>query len=418
MKLISKINRRYFRYTFLIFLITNIIITSLITYLDKLETDHELKFRAKEVSKLIKKHGHFPNIDPSYRVKEIPNSITIKGQFKDTLLFDPEDQMMDLFREYRFSKTINGKNYLIIHRHFAENFWDLFFEITPVISFMLCCIFLTMILYNRYLSKNLWKDFKTNLNTLKKYSLNSHDKLELIPTHIDEFDDLNEVLIKMSDRLNKDYEASKEFSANAAHELQTPLAIIRNKCEELFSKEKLPENTIKIIREIYTSSNRLSGMTKALLLLAKIDHGQFNKNEKIFLEKIIADKIEFYQDILEEKSILINLKANPNFFIIMDKRLATLWIENIIINAIKYSVPNKEITIEVKTDKLLIANYGEKAIQDPEQIFNRFYTESNHSDSTGIGLAIVKKITDHYKIHISYHFHDYTHTFGFHYSSC
>jgi signal transduction histidine kinase len=388
------------------------------THLDKLETDQELRLGAMEVTKIIKRHGHFPDIPPTYSVKEIPMDVVIKGQFKDTILFDPEDQEMSLFREYRFSEEIEGKNYFIVHRHFGEDFWRLFIEITPVISVLLCFLFLVMMVYNRYMSENLWKDFKINLNTLKKYSLNKQEKLELVPTQIDEFDDLNKVLMKMSDRLGKDYESSKEFSANAAHELQTPLAIIRNKCEDLFSKDELSEDTVQTIREIYLSSNRLSGMTKALLLLAKIDHGQFNEDEKIFLSEIINEKIAFYEDIIEDKFLRIKVKFESEVPILMDKRLATLWIENIIINSIKHSKPNKEINIEMKNNGLSISNYGEEAIKEPEQIFNRFYTETNESDSTGIGLSIVKKIADYYEMQITYDFNELNHTFSFHFQSC
>jgi len=418
MKLITKINKNYFRYGLYVFLIADLIIISLISHIAKLDTDKELKYGAMEVSNIIKNHGHFPEIPPSYSVNIIGIHKNIPGIFKDTIMFDPEDQTMDLFREYKFSTKVDGTNYLIVHRHLAESFWELFVDITPIISFFLGSIFLVMLYYNKYMSESLWKDFKNNLTTLKNYSLTSKNKLQLIHTNIDEFDDLNQVLVKMSDRVGKDYQASKEFSANAAHELQTPLAIIRNKCEALFSKNDLSEDTIQSIREIFVSTDRLSGITKALLLLAKIDHGQFDDNEKICIKKVLSEKLKFYKEVIEDKGLKVNLIANKDCFFSMDKRLATLWIQNVLINAIKHSPKQKQMDIILNEQELSISNFGEQAISNPELIFNRFYKESDGTGSTGIGLAIVKKITDHYHMDIHYSFKNFKHTFTFHFPIC
>lgn len=268
------------------------------------------------------------------------------------------------------------------------------------------------------MSKQIWGIFERNSEILKQYSFSTPNKLELEKTNIDEFDNLNGILRKMSDRLSKDYIASKEFSANAAHELQTPLAIIKAKCEDLFSKDELSEESLHSIHEIYKSTDRLSGITKALLLLAKIDHGQFNEEEKICLKEVISEKLDFYKEVIEEYGLKFNFTIENSCQVFMDKRLATLWVQNILVNAIKYSPTHKELDISLDQNRISISNYGEEAIQQPEQIFNRFYKESDGKDSSGIGLAIVKKIADHYGMEISYSFKDFKHTFTFQFPAC
>lgn len=418
MKLLTKINKNYFKYGLIVFFITDLIVITVISQVVKLDTEQELQYGAMEVAKIIKVHGHFPDIPPNYSIKIIDNQDSVPGLFKDTIMFDPEDQTMDEFREYQFSQKINGTNYLISHRHFAESIWELFIDITPIISIFLGSIFLVMMYYNKYMSKSLWKDFKDNLDTLKSYSFTSKERLKLQTTNVDEFDDLNRVLIKMSDRLGKDYQASKEFSANAAHELQTPLAVIRTKCESLFSKNDLSSDTIQSIREIFVSTDRLSGITKALLLLAKIDHGQFNEEEKICLKSIISDKINFYREIIEDRNLNIKFTSENDCVLYMDKRLALLWIQNVLVNAIKHSPNHKDLEIEIKKNQLIFSNYGEEKIKNPDQIFKRFYKESDGKESTGIGLAIVKKITDHYNMQINYSFKNFKHTFTFQFPAC
>ncbi|RKE03177.1 sensor histidine kinase [Marinifilum flexuosum] len=418
MKLLTKINKNYFKYGLIVFFIADLIIISMISQIQKLDTEQELRYGAMEVAKIIKVHGHFPEIQPTYSVKIIDIQDSVPGLFKDTIMFDPEDQTMDEFREYQFSQKINGTNYLIVHRHFAESFWELFIDITPIISIFLGSIFLVMMYYNKYMSESLWKDFKDNLDTLKSYSFTSKERLQLQTTNVDEFDDLNRVLIKMSDRLGKDYQASKEFSANAAHELQTPLAVIRTKCESLFSKDDLSSDTIQSIREIFVSTDRLSGITKALLLLAKIDHGQFNEEKKICLKSIISDKINFYREIIEDRNLNVKFTSENDCVVYMDKRLVLLWIQNVLVNAIKHSPNHKDLEIELKKNQLVFSNYGEEKIKNPDQIFKRFYKESDGKESTGIGLAIVKKITDHYNMQINYSFKNFKHTFTFQFPAC
>jgi len=102
----------------------------------------------------------------------------------------------------------------------------------------------------------------------------------------------------------------------------------------------------------------------------------------------------------------------------MDKRLATLWIQNVLINAIKHSPKQKQMDIILNEQELSISNFGEQAISNPELIFNRFYKESDGTGSTGIGLAIVKKITDHYHMDINYSFKNFKHTFTFQFPVC
>jgi len=400
------------------FLLADIIIISVISHFEKIDTDNELRNGAFEISKIIKQHGHFPNIPPTYSIEKLDASVKIDGFFKDTIMYDPEDRAMEEIREYQFSENINGTNYLIIHRHFTDNFLQIFIEVTPVISIILCFIFIIMFFYTRIISKRLWTTFEQNLGALMNFSLSNSAKLKLTDTDIDEFDDLNEVLTKMSDRLKHDYQASLEFSANAAHEFQTPLAIIRNKCENLFSNSELDEETIQSMRVIYTSTDRLSGITKALLLLAKIDHGLFQNKETISFNKIIRDWLLSFEDILQDQDLNIAISENHQLKCKMDERLTNILIQNLLTNAIKNCPSKKEIHIEINDSSFGISNHGDTAIHQPERLFDRFYKENQLNHSSGIGLAIVKKIIDHSGFTIEYSFNNFKHTFTVNLNNC
>ena len=414
MKLLSKINRTYLKYGLIIFLIADFVIIFLSSYILKEEMDEELRFEATELVETLKKDNSIHNIYPTAVVEEVDVNHKLVSISKDTLIYNSNQKELAPFREYSTLVVINNQKYKITTRHMLMEFNDIFTLFTSLISVVLFFIFIGFLFFTQRLNSLIWNGFNKNVEQLKSYSFDSPIKLHLSETNIDEFDQLNQVLINLSNRLELDYKASKEFSANAAHEIQTPLAIIRSKCENLFSKPNLDEETISSLRDIYLNTDRLSGLSKALLLLAKIDHGQFNTIESISISEIFNSYLSSYQEIIQDRELIVNISENQPCLINMDKRLANLLIQNIFINAIKHSSKGNEIFIKLSVNSFTISNQGEKAIQNSDQIFNRFYKEDQNQGSTGIGLAIVKKIADHYNFRTPYLFKDFKHNFTFH----
>lgn len=418
MKLLTKINRSYLKYSLLVFLLADIAIIAVANYFLKEELDQQLRLEAKEIFEVLKEKGEFQSIYPTEIVTPIPSSEIRTNIKKDTLILDLYQNELTPYREFTYYPSINNKYYRITTRQMLMEFDDIFTIFTTLISVVLVLIFIGLLLFTNRLNSSIWKTFNNNLEKIKSYSFAPPSKLELAATGINEFDDLNEVLLLMSNRLEKDYTATKEFSVNAAHELQTPLAIIRNKCENLFSNTELNKETIATLRDIYLSTNKLSGITQALLLLAKIDHGQFNEKNLVSFNENFKNWIDSFHDVILDRKLNVSISATDNCKLLMDKRLANILTHNIFINAIKHSTDGQNISISLSRDQFSVSNYGEKPINQPEKIFNRFYKESQSNSSTGIGLAIVKKIADHYKITIVYSFKDFNHIFTFHLNNC
>ena len=95
----------------------------------------------------------------------------------------------------------------------------------------------------------------------------------------------------------------------------------------------------------------------------------------------------------------------------MDAHLAEVLCNNLLSNAIKYNLPNTPIVMVLEKDSLSVRNKGIRAILKPDQLFQRFYKESDEVKSTGLGLAIVKKICDLYGFQPSYRFTNNEHHF-------
>ena len=132
-----------------------------------------------------------------------------------------------------------------------------------------------LLFLNRLTSRNAWKAFYMTIDKLNKYDINSQSDLQFNKAEVKEFDDLNKVLVTMTNKIKEDYLNLKEYTENASHELQNPLAIINAKMELLLQSGDLNEKQYKAVIASYEASNRLSRLNKTLLLLAKIENRQF-----------------------------------------------------------------------------------------------------------------------------------------------
>ncbi|NJO25514.1 MAG: HAMP domain-containing histidine kinase [Bacteroidia bacterium] len=136
--------------------------------------------------------------------------------------------------------------------------------------------------------------------------MNKNEPLQLAPTSTGEFTRLNEEIKRMTDKLQEQYRNLKEFSENASHEIQTPLAIMQNKLEEIMQSENLPEQEMKTVQEVYESANRLSKLNQSLLLLAKIENRQFPDERLIGLKELIDAKLTGLEEMIRFKKFTIS----------------------------------------------------------------------------------------------------------------
>jgi signal transduction histidine kinase len=119
------------------------------------------------------------------------------------------------------------------------------------------------------------RDSYDTINKLRAFDVNKDNRLDLMTSDIDEFEQLNEVFNAMDKKIKQDYERLKEYTENTSHELQTPLAIINTKLDELIQADNLTEEQVKSIAGLIETTNRLSKTNQALIFLAKLDNRVF-----------------------------------------------------------------------------------------------------------------------------------------------
>jgi hypothetical protein len=280
--------------------------------------------------------------------------------------------------------------------------------IVTLLSMLL--LWLILILFTQKLAKSLWQPFFSNLEQLKKFSVAEQKMLQLDDTGIFEFDQLNVVVKVLTDQILNEFKNQKQFSEDVSHELQTPLAIISSRLENLLGNPDLNDYS-ESLRSIYSSVQRLSKLNKAMILLRKIENSQFESNDVTNLKTVVNEKLEEFSELLMLKELHLETQLADDMMIEVSPMLTEILINNLLSNSINHTEKGGRITVEINKNKLQIKNTGVAQIAEPDKLFNRFYKGNPASKSVGLGLAIVKKICELHHLEISYHFVDNQHCF-------
>ena len=221
-------------------------------------------------------------------------------------------------------------------------------------------------------------------------------------TNISEFHKLNVAAQEAANRSEELFEQQKQFIGNASHELQTPLAILGNRLEWLLDNTELNETQIEELFKMQRTLGHIVRLNKTLLLLTKIENGQFPESTNVDLAFIIKEQISLYNEIYSSRNISYTINI-PETFIVL--------ITNLLKNAYVHTTQDSNIEITLINRTLTIANDGTTPL-DTEHIFERFYQGSKKEGSTGLGLALVKAVCRYYNLHIEYQFKESKHYFS------
>ena len=382
----------------------------IITHVVNQELDEELTGISHRISKMLTASNETNNIEPFLRIYRVKNA-TESSSFSDTLVRNEAENEMEEFRQLTVTKKINSAYYKIVIRESKLESKDLIETLAGITLLAILFLTTTLIFINKKVANSIWKPFFKNLKIIGKFSVAEQSSVNLEQTGITEFDTLNDVLTRLTGQIISDFQNLKQFSENASHEIQTPLAIISAKLENLQNDPSLTEKQFTIIRSIQNSVLRLSKLNQGLILLSKIENNQFFEVEPINLQKIIQGKLAEFQELLELQKITVETQWSDDFTIKSNLMLAELLINNLISNSINHNSPDGLIRIIQKENSLEIYNTGRTEIMHPERLFSRFYKENVSSKSVGLGLAIVHKICEMQKWQISYARLDDSHCF-------
>ncbi len=219
-------------------------------------------------------------------------------------------------------------------------------------------------------------------------------------TRDEEFNRLITVFNEMLDRLEKSFAQATRFSADASHELKTPLARLQAELEQALQSASSGSPQQEVFSSLLEEVSRLKSIVQKLLLLSLADAGQLKlKREQVNLTRLLENVIE--DSRAQAEDLKIEIALTPDVCVSADPVLLEQALQNLATNAIKYNQPNGKIHFQLvkETGRVLVrvANTGQGIPgTDRERIFQRFYrgdqSRSDRVDGVGLGLSLSREI--------------------------
>ncbi len=281
-----------------------------------------------------------------------------------------------------------------------------------VFSIMLYTLFVSNIASNFEFEEESYSDVETNSQYVVLNNAINRLKLVLI------FTDIGIILIisgmgyflagKTLQPIKKSLDEQKRFVSDSAHELRTPLSIMKTGIETMAIEKNQALEDYKVLnRELLEEVDGLINMSNDLLFLAHSDSAKPEKNlDKINLSSICSNQIKSIKAYAKSKEVSLNEDIEKALYIKGNANQINRLVANLLKNAIDYNIKNGEVLLLLKKYKhnitLSVKDTGVGiALNDQKRIFERFFkvdkARSIYEGGSGLGLSIVKEIVDFHK---------------------
>ena len=208
------------------------------------------------------------------------------------------------------------------------------------------------------------------------------------------------------------FEQQKRFIGNASHELQTPLAICRNRLEMLMEDEDITERQLEELAKTHQTLEHITKLNKSLLLLSKIENEQFADVRPVCFNHIVRRYLDDYCEVYEYRDIAVSVREEARLTFVLNETLAVTLVTNLLKNAFVHNTDGGRLVITLTADTFCISNTGVRYPLDHTKIFERFYKGSKQEGSTGLGLSIVAGICKLSGLEVHYEYRDEMHHFS------
>lgn len=315
------------------------------------------------------------------------------------------------YRIYYNKINIEGEPYVFMSRIAMIETKDLLRTLGIQYLLFFVIIIIGLLTLQRILSRRLWKPFYNSLNEIENFKLEKGKVPDFEQTTTTEFVRLNNNLRKfMQDNITS-YNQQKEFTENASHELQTPLAVFQSQLDLLLQDSSLNESQMNVIESLYDVSSRLTRLNKNLLLLSRIDNSQFKETITIDFSQLLEHQLTYFKELASNNRITLAVDIQNPLIITANKVLLESLINNLISNAIRHNYGGGLINIEVKDNTFQISNSGGKSSLNKDKVFRRFSRTSEERKGNGLGLSIVNQICKLHGWEVGYNYTDELHCF-------
>ena len=350
----------------------------------------------QDVINISSKNTHFVEINTDLVLPPELKTINVKD-LTDHSIFNWKTEQGYPASAVKLVTQFNGQDIVITLARVAierSKVLDGYIQKSIIVS--LLSILLTII-FGNYLIKNGLIDLRILSKITQDTDIKSLNKEIIIDDLPMELRTLGKSMNIMRKKLEMDFLTLTQFSDDLAHELRTPINLIRIQNEITLHKKRSESDYIKLIQSNIEELDSLSNLIKNMLFIARAENKNIKLNyEEIQLVELIELLSELFCPLLEEKNMTICYEPAP-IAILADKTLLKRALLNLISNAIKYSDVGSLITISVNSDKestrITVSNEG-MDFEDKNKLFTRLWRGDNArtTEGSGLGLAIVKAI--------------------------
>lgn len=230
-----------------------------------------------------------------------------------------------------------------------------------------------------------------------------------IPANKDEIHQLALTINELLERIERGVQREKQFTADASHEMRTPLTAIRGILEVLIRKKRTPEQYEEKIGSVIQEVDRLHAMSEQLLAVARMESDTIHVQKKaLVLHPFFESLTQKWQARLQEKNMTLRVDIPVWASIHTDSTLLRVMVDNLLDNSLKYGHPGGQITCKWLEEEhcLRISDDGPGiAPENLPHLFERFYradeARSTQIPGAGLGLSVVKKLADLLHIELS-----------------
>ncbi|MFV0469409.1 MAG: sensor histidine kinase [Dysgonomonas sp.] len=344
------------------------------------------------------------------KIYPFENTFPLNQVVQKTFYSQAEKHEID-YRIYYSRISIEGKPYVFMSRIAMIETKDLLRTLGTQYLLFFIIIITGLLGLQRILSQRLWKPFYNSLNEMESFKLEKGKVPDFGQTSTTEFARLNKNLEKLMQENITSYNQQKEFTENASHELQTPLAVFQSQLDLLLQDSTLGESQMNVIESLYDVSSRLTRLNKNLLLLSRIDNSQFKETTIIDFSQLLENKLIYFKELAVNNGITLSIDIQKPLMLTANKILLESLINNLISNAIRHNYSGGFINIEVKDRIFTVRNNGDNTPLNKDKVFHRFSRSSEGKKGNGLGLSIVNQICKLHGWEIQYNYQNDLHSF-------
>jgi signal transduction histidine kinase len=416
LKLLHKSSLYYIALLVPILIASGFVLYGIISYEITEDTDHALH-NQKEIierhfSELDSVNLAFLGTDNEVTIKELRYKPRYQEAFSDTVLVSNRRKHSVPYRKLKSFLEKDGQYFRVEILHSKVRSEEIIESILQSLLIIFVLLLLGLVTLNGLISNKLWRPFYESLNRLSNISFSQKSPPTFDPSSIGEFNTLSAALNKVTGKMFRDYENQKQFTENASHELQTPLAVIKSKTDLLLQSRSVSEEDMALIGDIERSVSKLTYLNRSLLLLSKLENRQFDETSAINFRALIDRILIVFEDRIILKQIVVERTYAEEVIMSLNPATAEILFSNLIQNAIRYNFNESGmIRIELIRSSVTISNTGPELKGDADHLFDRFTKFGSNTESMGLGLSIVKQICDYYSFGIMYKFENALHTF-------